>query len=116
MTKAEEAKLKKIKETLEKEGFKPVEITGEIEKWDEVGQMVQGVFVAKRPGQVGKLLDIKDGILVRTFSCPTLLDRLTGGFSEGDGIVIIYMGEVQGKGPKPYKTFQVLRKDEDIPF
>jgi hypothetical protein len=105
-------------ERLENLGFKPIDIGGEIEKWDEEGREVEGIFIEKRPGELGTLIDIKVDDTVKTFSCPTILNRMTGPFSKGDGIYIYYIGEVEGKRGRSYKMFAVFQKspEEKLPY
>ncbi len=90
---------------------------GEIMKWTEEGQTLEGVWCGKRDGKFGALGDVEtpEGQRV-TFPVLTVLaDRLSK-VKEGELIQIVYQGEqVSAKGNK-FKAFEVCVAEDDEGF
>jgi hypothetical protein len=93
-----------------------------------IGDSIEGVYTSKKEG-VGTnnsniyVLETDDGRKIGVWGS-TVLDAKFEGIEVGSRVGIEYLGNVKGKGPKPYKTFWVgviggegqAPVNDDIPF
>lgn len=99
----------------EKKGFTPPpgavplhSAQAETFKWEEVGAVLQGVYVGQEKGSMGGQI-----VIVQTekgkerASAPTQLVRALDGITQGTKIAIEYTGEVKAASGRMVKQFKV---------
>lgn len=89
---------------------------GQLSKWTEPGQALEGVYQGTSPGKFGDLGTVQqdDGQRI-SFPIHTALATRLGQVKVGAEVRIEYVGKRQSKGGQEYKDFNVfVASPEDI--
>src|SRR3990167_8623960 len=99
--------------------YRRIRVTGggNLRKWTEMGQTIEGHWRGTRPGKFGDLGMIDTDHEGRvTFPIHTALVNKLARIREGASIAIVYKGKVKaGKSGNEYKDFDVMvEREEDL--
>ena len=88
--------------------------SGNIIKWDTMGQVVEGLWRGTHDGKFGLLgtLEQPDGKRVSFSMSAILADRL-GAVEDGDEVRIVFQGQGKTKGGQRLNLFEVYVADPD---
>lgn len=96
-------------------GGTPLHGSGEMYRWEKVGQEMVGEFVGIKPYKNGHIANVKTEDGVVAFSAPTILAGILQGVRQGSRIAIVFSGEKKPtkRGQSPTKQFEVYALDDE---
>ncbi len=92
--------------------YKPVGGVGNFQKWDEVGQEIEGIWRGVSAGKFGEVGTLETEAGLVQFSLTAVLKDRLGKVRVGGQVCIEYTGEARSKAGTKFKTFDVGLLDE----
>lgn len=87
--------------------------TGQNPIWrpEKKGEKIEGELLAKRAGQYGTVMDIRDSKnKIWTVFSSKLMEQMIGGIMVGDSLRIMYLGKIKLKNNREAHNWEVFRK------